>query len=130
MRKPKTDVTDAELAVLKTLWELGPAPIRRLCDRLYPDGEAAGYATVQKLLDRLEAKGCVRKRPSGRANLYTATVAVEDLIALRLRDTANRLCGGSLTPLLTHLVSASRLEPAELRALRELVARLDASGEK
>lgn len=129
MRRLKTDVTDAELAVLKTLWELGPSTIRQLCNRLYPEGEAVGYATVQKLLDRLEGKRCVRKKPSGRANLYTATVAVEDLIALRLRETANRLCGGSLTPLLTHLVSASRLEPGEVRALRRLVARLDAERE-
>ena len=68
MRKLKTDVTYAELAVLKTLWELGPATIRQVCDRLYPGGETAQYATVQKLLDRLEAKSCVRKRSSGRAN--------------------------------------------------------------
>ncbi len=53
MHKPRFDVTDAELAILKSLWELGPSTIRQLSDRLYPGGEAAHYATVQKLLDRL-----------------------------------------------------------------------------
>jgi len=87
-------------------------------------------AALGRLLDRLEAKTCVRRKSSGRANCYTATAAVEDLIALRLRETADRLCEGSLTPLLTHLVSASRLEPGEIRALRRLVARLDAAREE
>ena len=49
------DVTDAELAVLQTLWEQGEATIRQLTDVLYPEGKAAHYGTVQKLLERLEA---------------------------------------------------------------------------
>ena len=55
------DVTDAELAVLQTLWEHGPATIRQLADILYPGGKAAQYGTVQKLLERLEGKTCVRR---------------------------------------------------------------------
>ena len=60
-RRPQ-DVTDAELEVLRALWELGPATIRTLADRLYPRGGASEYATVQKLLERLEDKGHVKQR--------------------------------------------------------------------
>ena len=64
-RTPK-DVTDAELAVLNLLWDWESATIRRLTDELYPGGNFAHYTTVQKLLERLEAKGCVaRQRRSG-----------------------------------------------------------------
>ena len=45
-------------------------------------------------------------------------------MARRLRDTADELCDGSLTPLLTHLVSSARLTPDELAELRRLVDRL------
>ena len=128
MPRPRADVTDAELAVLKILWEQGPRMIRELCDELYPGGGTAHYATVQKLLERLEGKGCVRRRMQGRANVYRASVAVGDLIAHRLRETADQLCEGSLTPLLTHLVDGSRLRRGELSALRELVERLDGEG--
>ena len=38
MNSPKHNVTDAELAVLKELWALGPSTIRELTDRLYPGG--------------------------------------------------------------------------------------------
>ena len=51
MARPRTDVTDAELAVLKELWAEGPSTIRKLADRLYPGGTTSHYATVQKLLD-------------------------------------------------------------------------------
>ncbi len=38
---------------------------------------------------------------------------------------ADKLCQGSMTPLLTHLVNASELSTTDLAALRELVDRLD-----
>ncbi len=122
-RRPQ-DVTDAELDVLRALWDDGEATIRVLSDRLYPGGGTSEYATVQKLLERLEDKGHVRHRPEGRQNVYSARVQREDLVARRLRDTAEQLCDGSLTPLLTHLVSAGRLSRDELLELRRLVDRL------
>ena len=122
-RRPQ-DVTDAELDVLRGLWDDGPATIRTLADRLYPGGGTSEYATVQKLLERLEDKGHAAHRTEGRQNLYRARVQRDDLVARRLRDTAEQLCDGSLTPLLTHLVSAGRLSRNELLELRRLVDRL------
>jgi predicted transcriptional regulator len=122
-RRPK-DVTDAELDVLRFIWERGSATIRAITDRLYPQGTASEYATVQKLLERLEDKGHVSHRSEGRTNVYRARTDRDELVARRLRDTAEQLCEGSLTPLLTHLVSAGRLSADELRQLRQLVDRL------
>ena len=119
-RRPQ-DVTDAELEVLRALWETPEATIRALADRIYPDGGASEYATVQKLLERLEDKGHVAHRSEGRQNVYAARLGREDLVARRLRETADTLCGGSLTPLLTHLVSGARLSAVELTELRRLV---------
>jgi predicted transcriptional regulator len=114
-------VTDAELEVLRALWDAGPSPIRALADRLYPGGGTSEYATVQKLLERLEDKGHVTRRLEGRQNVFTARVRREELVARRLRETADELCDGSLTPLITHLVSSARLSPDELAELRRLV---------
>ena len=119
-RRPQ-DVTEAELEVLRALWDLDAATIRALADRIYPDGGASEYATVQKLLERLEDKGHVKHQLEGRQNVYTARLGREDLVARRLRDTADSLCEGSMTPLLTHLVTAGRLSADELGELRRLV---------
>jgi predicted transcriptional regulator len=119
------DVTETELAVLKALWDRGASTIRELTDLLYPRGGTAHYATVQKLLERLEAKRFVRRSQAGRVNVYRAAVGRDQLIARRLKDTADQLCEGSLTPLLTSLVGSRELEQADLAALRELVDRAE-----
>ena len=115
------DVTDAELAVLQELWERGSATIRQLAEVLYPGGSAAQYATVQKLLERLDAKGCVRRDRRPWPHVFAATVDRDDLIGRRLRAVAEKLCGGSLTPLLTHLLAVERLSPEERQELRAVL---------
>ena len=122
-RRPQ-HVTDAEREVLRVLWDTGPSTIRELADQVYPGGASSEYATVQKLLERLEDKGHVTRRAQGRQNVFTARVRREQLVAQRLRDTADELCDGSLTPLLTQLVSSARLTREELAELRRLVDRL------
>jgi len=130
MARTPRDVTDAELGVLQVLWEGGPATIRHLTDVLYPDGRTAQYATVQKLLERLEEKGYVERRRSGPAHVFQDAVGREELIGRRLQDVAEKLCGGSLTPLLTHLVRSRPLSSAERQELRDLIEELDARPSK
>lgn len=125
MARRARNVTETELALLKLLWQLGPSTIRQLSDRLYPEGGVSRYATVQKLLERLEAKRAVRRSQRHRVNVYTAIVGREELIARRLQETADQLCEGSLTPLLTHLVGSRDLGGEELAALRDWVDGLE-----
>src|SRR5262249_34723305 len=119
------DLPDAELSVLQTLWERGPSTIRQLTDALYPSGTEAHYATVQKLLERLEAKGCVSRDRSSWAHVFKAIMDRDELIGRRLQAVAEKLCGGSLTPLLTNLVRSKRLTPRERREIRKLMDELD-----
>jgi predicted transcriptional regulator len=51
-----------------------------------------------------------------------------DLINRRLQMTADKLCAGSLAPLLTNLVKANRLNPDERASLRSLLDELDREG--
>jgi predicted transcriptional regulator len=130
MARTPQDITDAELAVLQVLWDEGALPIRRITDLLYPQGRAAQYATVQKLLERLEQKQCVRRDRSAAVHVFAASVDRDELVGRRLRAVADKLCGGSWTPLLTNLVQAQRLSEDERRMLRRLVDDLDAAPRK
>ncbi len=125
MARTPQDITDAELAVLQVLWDAGATTIRQLTDTLYPQGGSAHYATVQKLLERLEKKGWVQRDRTTAAHTFVASLNREDLIGRRLRAVAEKLCGGSLTPLLTHLVRTSRLSGRERQELRTLIDELD-----
>jgi BlaI family penicillinase repressor len=128
MARTPQDVPDAELAVLQVLWDQGPATIRQLTEALYPGGGTPQYATVQKLLERLEGKNFVCRDRAAAAHTFTAAVGREDLIGRRLQDVAEKLCGGSLTPLLTHLVRAKRLSEKERKELRALIDELEPRG--
>lgn len=130
MARTPQDVTDAELAVLQLLWDQGGATIRHLADALYPRGGAAQYATVQKLLERLEGKHFVRRDRSGTAHTFAASVGRDDLIGRRLRDVADKLCGGSLTPLLTHLMRPGRLSERERQELHALIEQSETRGKQ
>jgi predicted transcriptional regulator len=130
MARTPQDVTDAELAVLQALWEQGPLTIRRLTDALYPEGTTAQYNTVQKLLDRLETKHCVKRDRTQSVHVFASAIDRDELLGRRLRQVAEKLCGGSWTPLLTHLVQTDQLTPKEISALRQLVDDLDAKPAK
>jgi BlaI family penicillinase repressor len=121
MVKRSPSVRGMELAVLTVLWECGPCTIREITERLYPAGGAAQYATVQKLLERLEEKKCVRRDRSARAHRFWAVVDREQYLADRLRELAEKVCGGSFAPLLSSLVRVERLSTEEREVLKQLV---------
>src|SRR6476661_1569254 len=124
------DVSDAQLAVLQALWDNGPRTIRQLTDELYPDGTDSHYATVQKLLERLEEKGHVLRDRSTHAHRFTARIDRETIVGQRLRGVAEKLTGGMMAPLLTHLVKAETLSAEERDQLRSLIDELDRTRKK
>ncbi len=125
MDKTPQDVTDTELTVLQFLWEQGPATIRQITDALYPKGTDAHYATVQKLLERLEGKGHVHRDRSTHAHRFTALTDRDTLVGRRLRAVAEQLTGGLMTPLLTYLVRTETLTSQERQELRQLIDDLE-----
>jgi BlaI family penicillinase repressor len=121
MRSFPADVTDTELAMLQVLWQEGRATRRQIADVLYPDGDAAHYATVQKLMERLEDKGYVKHHRQRGVLVYIPLVDREELLSRRLREVAEKLCGGSLTPLVMNLVRSEPLTAGELDELQAFI---------
>jgi BlaI family transcriptional regulator, penicillinase repressor len=125
MARRVRDVTETELAILEVLWDLGPAIVRQVVNRLYPGRGPSAPSTVQKLMHRLESKGLVTRDRSGGVQRFAATVDRGAIISARLRTMAEELCDGSLTSLLTHLVRTDSLGKHERKALRALVNEWD-----
>lgn len=115
------DVTDTELAILQILWDQGEATRPQIAAVLYPGGGPSHYATVQKLLERLETKGYVKHERREGVLLFSAILGREDLLGRRLQELAAKLCGGALTPVLLNLVRSGPLTPRELDELREVI---------
>lgn len=125
MVKPPQDVTAAELAILEKLWERGTASVKDLSQWLYGASTPSDIATVQKLLTRLEAKGCVSRDRECWPHLFRALIAREELISQRLQATADELSDGTLTSLITHLVQSKKFTAKQRQRLRDMLDQMD-----
>lgn len=122
------DLTDAELDVLKVLWEGGPATVRAIQAALLKRGRRWAYSTVATLIQRLGVKGFVAGNSESVPHVYRALVSRAELLDRRLRDTANDLCGGNAAPLMLALVEGGGFTDEELDRFREILNKARGGG--
>ena len=111
MKDREYELGDAELEVLKALWEDGPGTVREVLNRLTRRGRNLAYTTVQTFLTRLEQKGFVRADKSDLAYRYAARVTRERISKSRLRELLDQLYDGAAGPLV-------RFSPSRVRNSR------------
>lgn len=117
-------ITDGELSILQVLWERTEATTREITTALYEEVTDPKMASVQKLIERLEAKGCVDRDRSERAHRFRPLVSHEHFLRSRLQALADRLCDGTLVPLVTTLLRSEGLSRGEREQLRKLIGDL------
>jgi predicted transcriptional regulator len=123
MPKKTQPITGAELALLEALWETGPATKRQLMVRLYPKASDSDRSTVQKLLERLEAKDYVDRDRKSPAHIFAAKITRTEFAGRELERLAERFANGSCLPLVAHFVENHRLTAKERAELRKLLDR-------
>ncbi len=119
--------TDAELSILRVLWERGPSTVREVHDIL-SGSQATGYTTILKLLQIMTEKGLVVRDESQRAHVYEARHSEQRTQRQILADLVDRAFGGSSAKLVMQALSGQKTSAAELTEIRELLDRLE--GEK
>ena len=125
-RRPAGYLTAGEMEILQVLWSEGGVTIsgaQRGLDR------PIGYTTVQTRLNRLVAKGIV-VRTKDRPSRYRAAVAPEDVSARHLDLLLERVSGGSVVPLVAHLVKDRTLSAEEIEELKRLTAEVEKRSER
>ena len=111
--------TDRELDVMSVLWDVGPATVAEVRERIADD---LAYTTVLTMLRTLEQKGYVSHTEDGRAHRYKPLVKREVAGRTALRRLVDKVFDGSPELLLTQLVSDKQLSDEELRRLRKQLA--------
>ncbi|WP_225410354.1 BlaI/MecI/CopY family transcriptional regulator [Stigmatella hybrida] len=114
--------TDAELAILRVLWERGASTVRDVHASL-PD--EPGYTTVLKLMQIMTEKGLVVRDESQRAHVYSARVAQQKTQRQLVADLVDRAFGGSPAQLAMQALSSKKTSPEELAELRRLLDSLE-----
>ena len=112
--------TDAELAILRVLWERGPSTVRQVHDVLVRERPTA-YTTALKLMQIMTEKGLVRRDETERTHIYHARLTEDQTQRQLVRDLLERAFGGSASKLVMQALSAKRASAEELGEIRKLL---------
>jgi BlaI family penicillinase repressor len=124
MGPARPQVSDAERDVLKALWDLGPATVRRLRTCLAKQGRDWAHTTISTLLTRMAEKGLVLRDTSVFAHVYSAALSRESLMQQHLSDLADEYCDGQSVPLMLALVEGRQFAGDEIEQFRQLIDQL------
>ncbi|AFE04215.1 MULTISPECIES: BlaI/MecI/CopY family transcriptional regulator [Corallococcus] len=118
--------TDAELAILRVLWDGGARTVREVHETLQ---DGSGYTTVLKTMQIMTEKGLVTRDESQRAHVYSARLPRESTQQQLVTDLVDRVFGGSPARLALQALSTKKTSPEELAELRQLLDSLEKESE-
>ena len=120
--------TDAELGILRVLWQRGPSTVRDVQDALN-EVRPTGYTTVLKTLQIMTEKGLVRRDEGQRAHVYEAQFAQHQTQRQIVGDLLNRVFDGSASNLLMHALATKKGTSAEeLSQIRDILDEFERGG--
>lgn len=117
---PTAKPADAELVLLRLLWDRGPATVRQLHEALTQNRSLSYTTTLTTLLVMLE-KGLVTRDASRRSHVYCAAVAEAETKGLLVADLMTKAFSGSAHQLMVHALTAGKTSEAELDAIQNLI---------
>ncbi len=120
--------TDAELGILRVLWQRGPSTVRDVQEALN-QVKPTGYTTVLKTLQIMTEKGLVRRDEKQRAHVYEAELAQHQTQRQLVGDLLNRVFDGSASKLLMHALATKKgTSQEELSQIRDILDEFERGG--
>jgi predicted transcriptional regulator len=116
----RQQLTELQIAILRLLWERGEATIAELWEALHAERGLA-QTTVATLVARLQRRGVVARRTQDRQFVYRSMVSEADVQHSMVRELTERVFGGDVTAMVTHLLSARDMTPGDLARVREMI---------
>src|ERR1700757_3369819 len=126
--KPSKTLTEAELRIMRILWERGESLVSDLVAAM-PESAPLAYNSVLTTVRILEQKGYVSHRQEGRAFLYRPSVAEEDASRSEVRHVLDRFFGSSPENLMLSLLGEGEISLDELQRLKNAIIEAEAAVE-
>ena len=112
--------TDAELAILRVLWERGSSTVRQVHEALAATRDT-GYTTTLKLMQIMADKGLVTRNETARTHVYAASAGQKQTQQQLVQDLVDRAFGGSAAALVLRALSSDDATDEELTEIRKLI---------
>ncbi len=119
--------TEAELAILRVLWQLGSGSVRDV-HRTLNETKPTGYTTVLKMIQIMTEKGLVERDETVRPQIYRPRYSQEHTQRQLLRDLLHRAFGGSVRTLVMQALATKKSSQEELKTIEKLLDRFDGEG--
>ncbi|WLT31875.1 BlaI/MecI/CopY family transcriptional regulator [Geothrix sp. PMB-07] len=117
---PVTRPTDAELAILRVLWERGPSTVRQVFEVLSEEKDL-GYTTVLKMLQIMTEKGLVQREITDRVHTFSTTQTQTQTQQTLLDDLLDKAFGGSSKSLVMQALATRKTSKTELAEIRKML---------
>jgi predicted transcriptional regulator len=115
-------LTEAELRVMKVLWERGSGTVQQVLDSM-EEKPALAYNSVLTTIRILERKGYLKHIKDGRAHVYAPVVWQQEATRSEIRRLANRFFGNSHEDLVLNILEDRGMEREDLARLRKMLDR-------
>lgn len=116
----RTTLGDLQLAIMRCLWRRGEATVAQVHAALL-DERGLAPTTIATMLVKMEKKGVVDHRTEGRKFVYRPIVSEEEVTQSMVGQLTQRLFGGDVTELVSHLLSEHEIDDEELARLKNLI---------
>lgn len=122
MAKPRTPKpTPAELELLRTLWQLGPASVRQVHEAQQRERPDLAYANVLRLMQVMHGKGLLKRDESQRSHVYAAAQAQGSLQTRLLDELIHKAFAGSGKDLVLAALRSDRVSEAEREEIQRFL---------
>jgi BlaI family transcriptional regulator, penicillinase repressor len=130
MRKPSNRPTDAELAILRALWKLGPTTVRQVYEALAEEGQDTNYPAVLRMMQLMADKGMLARDESERSHIYRPAEKKEAIQGGLVDDMLERVFGGNALHMLAATLSRRKMSAKEREEVARLFEQVEKKGKK
>jgi predicted transcriptional regulator len=116
--------TDAELSILRVLWQRGPSTVREVWQELNPE-QGTGYTTVLKIMQIMFEKGLLARDETSRSHVYRSARSQEHTQREVVGHLLERVFSGSAPQLVMQALATKKATRAELAEIRKLLDEME-----
>jgi BlaI family transcriptional regulator, penicillinase repressor len=120
MPKARTELTEAEWAIIKAVWESEPCTAPDIREKLRRQTRWT-YSTVRTLMDRMVGKRLLTAEKAQHPTIYRSAVTREQAQRGELFYALKHAFNGALTPMVQCLLDTGDLSADELSELESLI---------
>ncbi len=116
--------TDAELEILKVVWENGPSTVKFVNEKMN-ENRLVGYTTTLKTMQIMFEKELLGRDRSGRSHTYKALRKEDETQSLMLDKVLDTVFSGSASKLVMQALTSGKTTAQEIEEIKKFIEKME-----